>query len=279
MFRNTPCFYAAFSYGIILVNMSTNKKTVDWYNENAKSYTDHVRNTADSIYHAYYEKPAMYTNLPDLTGKRVLSLGCGSGEDTQYLLSKGAIESIGIDISTELINIATASYLDCTFAVMDMERLDFPDASFDFVYSSLAIHYIENWSKVFNEVYRLLKPGSFFLFSCGHPIRTAMDVTENTETIKLRQLSVKQNKIQKTVEICGNYLEHRSVTDALPEGAVTTWHKPISEIMNEAKQAGFLLETFVEPQPQEAMENISKYNYDRLVKIPEFMIMRLVKLA
>lgn len=259
--------------------MSTNKKTVDWYNENAKSYTNHVRNTADSIYHAYYEKPAMYANLPDLNGKRVLSLGCGSGEDTQYLLSKGAIESVGIDISAELINIASASYPECVFSVMDMEHLNFLDDSFDFIYSSLAIHYIEDWSTVFNEVYRLLKPGSFFLFSCGHPIRTAMDVTENTETIKLRQLSVKQNKKLKTVEIYGNYLKRRSITDALPEGAVTTWHKPISEIMNEAKQAGFLLETYIEPQPQQAMENISKYNYDRLVKIPEFMIMRLVKFA
>ncbi len=257
--------------------MSTDKETIDWYNANAKSYTEHVRNADDSIYHAYYEKPAMYANLPDLTGKHVLSLGCGSGEDTQYLLSKGAIESVGIDISIELINIASTSYPDCT--VMDMEHLDFPDASFDFVYSSLAIHYIEDWSTVFNEVYRLLKPDSFFLFSCGHPIRTAMDVTENTETIKLRQLSVRQDKILKTVEICGNYLERRCMTDALPRGAVTTWHKPICEIMNEAKQAGFLLETFVEPQPKPEMEAISKHNYDRLVKIPEFMIMRMVKLA
>lgn len=259
--------------------MSTNKKTVDWYNANAKLYTEHVRNAYDSIYHAYYEKPAMYAILPDLSGKHVLSLGCGSGEDTQYLLSKGATKSVGIDISAELINIASTSYPECVFSVMDMEHLDFPDASFDFVYSSLAIHYIEDWSTVFNEVYRLLKPGSFFLFSCGHPIRTAMDVTENTETIKLRQLSVRQNKMLKTVEIYGNYLECRSITDALPEGVVTTWHKPISEIMNEAKQAGFLLETFVEPQPLKEMEAISKYNYDRLVKIPEFMIMRMVKHA
>lgn len=260
--------------------MSTNKETIDWYNENAETYTDHVRNTTDSVYHAYYEKPAMYASLPDLTGKRVLSLGCGSGEDSQYLLQQGAEESVGIDISTELIHIATTSYPDCMFAVMDMEHLNFPDASFDFVYSSLAIHYIENWSTVFNEVHRVLKPDSFFLFSCGHPVRTAMEVTENTETNKLRQLSVKQNKIQKTVEVNGNYLARRSMTDALRGDAqVTTWHKSISEIMYEAKSAGFLLETFIEPNPQPEMEAISKYNYDRLVKIPEFMIMRMVKFA
>jgi len=103
-------------------------------------------------------------------------------------------------------------------------------------------------------------------------------VIENTEHNKQRQLSVKQNKIQKTVEVCGNYLERRSVTNALRGEVVTTWHKPIGEIMNEAKQAGFLLETFVEPQPQKEMEAISKHNYDRLVKIPEFMIMRMVKM-
>ena len=65
--------------------MSNNKKSIDWYNDNAIFYTDHVRSPKESIYHSYYEKPAMYNALPNLKGKKVLSLGCGSGEDSHYL--------------------------------------------------------------------------------------------------------------------------------------------------------------------------------------------------
>ena len=144
--------------------MSTNKETTEWYNTNAQAYTDHVRNSDDSVYHGYYEKPAMYANLPNLSGKRVLSLGCGSGEDSQYLLSQGVKESVGIDISSELIKIASASYPDCSFATMDMEQLDFADASFDFMYSSLAIHYIEDWSLVLLKCIEYYDLDRFFFF-------------------------------------------------------------------------------------------------------------------
>ena len=161
--------------------MSTDLKTIDWYNKHASDYTEHVRNPKDSIYHAYYEKPAMYSLVPDLAEKIVLSLGSGSGEDSSHLKSLGAKRSVGIDIAEELVKIAQASHPKCEFHVMDMEKLDFPDESFDFVYSSLALHYIENWTQVFDEVWRILKPGSYFLFSCIHPIRSAMIETKSDE--------------------------------------------------------------------------------------------------
>ena len=125
--------------------MSINKNTISFYDKNAKKYTKHVRNPNDSIYHSYYEKPAMYALLPNLKGKKVLSLGCGSGEDSNYLKKMGAINSIGVDISKELIKIAKNSYKDCDFRVMDMEKLSFSNKFFNFIYSSIAIHYVEYW--------------------------------------------------------------------------------------------------------------------------------------
>src|ERR1035437_3705343 len=150
--------------------MSSNQRSKDWYNQNAELYTQHVRNADESIYHSLYEKPAMYDLLPDLKGKSVISLGCGSGEDCKYLKQQGANRVVGIDTSEKLIAIAKTSYPDCEFQVMDMEDLRFADNSFDFAYSSLAVHYIEDWTNVMNEVYRILKPDSNFLFSCNHPV-------------------------------------------------------------------------------------------------------------
>src|SRR5580693_730079 len=65
--------------------MPTDKQTIEWYNQHAGDYTRHVRNPDKSVYHSLYEKPAMYKLLPDLHGKTILSIGCGSGEDCQLI--------------------------------------------------------------------------------------------------------------------------------------------------------------------------------------------------
>jgi ubiquinone/menaquinone biosynthesis C-methylase UbiE len=254
--------------------MSTDQRSIDWYNNNASNYTKHIRD--DAIYHHLYEKPAIYSMLPDLNGKEVLSLGCGSGEDCNYLKLKGAQKVIGIDISEKLIKIATNSYPKCKFQTMDMEKIHFKDESFDLVFSSLALHYIENWTKVLEKVYKVLKPDSYFIFSCNHPIYNSMKETENNDTTKIQQLARIKNKENNEVKIIGDYLNRRkmSVTGDL---AVTTWHKPIGEISKEINKAGFLIDKILDPKPLEKMKSFSPSDYKTLVKIPFFIIFRLYK--
>ena len=45
------------------------------------------------------EKPALFALCPDLTGKRVLDMGCGCGENCREFARRGAAEVMGIDIS------------------------------------------------------------------------------------------------------------------------------------------------------------------------------------
>lgn len=220
----------------------------------------------------------MYSLVPGIKGKRVLSLGCGSGEDSYYLKSMGAAESIGIDISNNLIQIATASYPDCVFRQMNMESLSFDNEQFDFAYSSLAIHYVEDWTPVFKEVFRVLRPGSNFLFSANHPVKSSMVMTLNDEEKQVRQFSLVKYKNLRTIEVIGSYLGRKKLDDGLGTmGDVTVWHKSISEVIGEATNAGFVLDAFVEPTPLEKMKQISERDYNKLLKIPEFMILRLLK--
>ena len=235
--------------------MPTDEKTLDWYQKRAEKYTDHVRNPDDAVYHSYYEKPAMYALLPDLKGKTVLSIGCGSGEDSNYLKKQGAVKSVGIDLSSELINIASATYSDCEFKTMDMEKLDFTDQSFDFAYSSLAIHYLEDWTQALKEVYRVLKSGSNFIFSCNHPVRFAAE-TANTDTYHAYKLEVQKNRITKKITITGDYLTKKKIIDAFGKDTVNIWHMPVGEISKCIHDAGFLIEQIVEPKPQERMKEI-----------------------
>jgi len=257
--------------------MSIDDKSLQFYTTGAKEYAAHVRNPKESVYHAYYEKPAMYALLPDIKNKTVLSVGCGSGEDSIHLQRQGAGRSVGIDISAELIAIAKEAYPECEFHVMNMEEIDFPDSSFDFVYSSLAIHYIEDWSKVFAHVYRILKPNSSFLFSCGHPLRFAMDEKDNGESVT-RTLQIAENTATGEFKITGDYLAKRKTIDALGKNTANTWTMPIGDIAAMATDAGFLIERVVDPRPLEELKEIDPQTYYRLSRIPEFVIFKLRKM-
>lgn len=156
---------------------------------------------------------------------------------------------------------------------MSMEKLDLPDNSIDFIYSSLALHYLPDWNPVFSEACRLLKPGGQFLFSCNHPVHTAMaDVKENE-----RRLSISSERESDDVNIVGDYLNRQPVNTDFGSGIVITWHKPFGEIINEATSHGFLLENVVEPKPLEKMKELRPKDYAILSKIPEFIICRFIK--
>jgi len=256
--------------------MSTDKRTIDWYNENAQIYTDHVRNPDDSIYHAYYEKPAMYKLLPDLHGTSVISLGCGPGEDSHYLKAQGATRSVGIDISQEEIKIAKASYPDCEFRVMDMEKLDFDEEEFDFAYSSLALSYIKDWDKLLKSVARILKPGSTFLFSCEHPIFTAMERRVENESVKIRTLQIKRDKLTGESTMQGDYLGEHPTPMGISE-EVTTWHRSFSKISSDIQGSGFIIKQIIEPLPAERMKELKPATYQSLCRFPEFLILDLSK--
>jgi SAM-dependent methyltransferase len=253
--------------------MSTDKETIAWYNEHAVDYTHHVRTPNESIYHSLYEKPAMYGLLPDLQGKTAISLGCGSGEDCHYLSRQGAKQVEGIDVSEGMIAIAKESYPERNFQVMDMEHLAFENDSFDFIHSSLAMHYIEKWDIILNEALRVLKPGAFFLFSCNHPLANALVVTRDDEEIKSTELSRRWDKRTDTIEIIGDYLD-RQVTSV---NGWTTWYKLIGEISSEVSEAGFMIANICEPRPLPRVREVSLADFEKLQKIPDFAIFKLWK--
>ncbi len=260
--------------------MPTAKETIDWYDNNADEFTAHIQDPAASPYHAYYEKPAIYAELPDLKTKSVISLGCGSGEDTQYLKSQGASKSIGIDISQKLIDIAKKNHPDCAFHVMDMEHLDFDSKSFDLVYSSLAMHYLQGgFTKAFREAFRVLKKGGTFLFSGGHPIVSSFTYLQDNEKTRDRRLGSTVNRENDTEQVFGDYLTARPIKNEQGILQVIIWHQPLSDTINQLIETGFILDKVIEPKPTEGFKDISPRHYERLSKIPEIVIFKAHKPA
>jgi SAM-dependent methyltransferase len=144
--------------------------------------------------HNFLEKPAMYAKLPNLKGKKVLCLGCGSGEECFKMRDLGAAEIVGLDNSKGLIQKAKYTYPNITFDCVDIEKMNFEPESFDFVYSSLTMHYIEDWEPVIKKIYSYLKPGGKFLFSTHHPAKWGALTTRTKEYNKF-VLGYKKNKV------------------------------------------------------------------------------------
>jgi len=100
-------------------------------------------------------------------GKKGLDLGCGTGTVTQ-IASKYAKEIIGIDLNDGMLKMALQKKTfggKLSFMKGDItDRLDFPDGTFDFVISSLAMNHVRDIEPVIAEVSRVLKPDGVFIF-------------------------------------------------------------------------------------------------------------------
>jgi SAM-dependent methyltransferase len=256
--------------------MPTDKKTVNLYNKLAANWTKSKRDNSN-LCHVYLEKPAIYSKLPNLKERTVLCLGCGSGEETDYLRLHGAKKVVGIDISKKLIEIAKSSYPDIEFHVKDIEKLDFPEESFDFAFSSLTMHYLENWTKALKGINKILKKNSLFLFSITSPFFSSMKKVDNIE-LKSRLVGYKDYTNTKKYQIFGDYLSlyTRKVCVA-PGLTVINYHRPLSLILKEIRSSGFELLDLVEPKaiPESKKQDPKFWAIHQ--KITEFMIFELRK--
>lgn len=112
-----------------------------------------------------YEKEWHIPAAADFTntrGLRVLEIGCGMGTDGAQFAKAGAIYT-GIDLTDAAVELARkrfeVSRLKGEFRVADAERLDFPEASFDLVYSHGVLHHTPDIEAAVREIHRVLKPG------------------------------------------------------------------------------------------------------------------------
>ena len=105
--------------------------------------------------------------LPDFAGKQVLDLGCGYGWHCAYAAEHGAAHVTGVDLSEKMLEVARqkASFPQVEYLHAAIEDVDFPPESFDVVFSSLAIHYLQDFPALAEKVRTWLKPGGGSLCS------------------------------------------------------------------------------------------------------------------
>jgi ubiquinone/menaquinone biosynthesis C-methylase UbiE len=98
----------------------------------------------------------------ELANKDVLEIGVGSGSHAA-LLAAHARSFTGIDLTEAAIRNTTARFrqfgLPGRILQMDAEKMAFPDASFDFIWTWGVIHHSADTAAILREMRRVLRPG------------------------------------------------------------------------------------------------------------------------
>lgn len=121
------------------------------------------------------EWPTLQAMLPEIRGARVLDLGCGFGWFCRWAAGQGAAEVLGVDVSANMLARARETTQDTTirYRQSDLESFAPEPRAFDFAYSSLAFHYIEDLAGLLGRVRAALAPGGRLVCSVEHPMMTA----------------------------------------------------------------------------------------------------------
>ncbi len=132
------------------MNHKANKEQeVDvFYDSISKSYTEAIRRCVPE-YEEMLKSLFIYLK-PDFLPKKILELGCGTGNLTQLVHLKFPNAAItAVDISTECINECKSriSSSNIEYVKSDFKEIHFPDNGFDLVLSSISIHHIKDADK------------------------------------------------------------------------------------------------------------------------------------
>jgi ubiquinone/menaquinone biosynthesis C-methylase UbiE len=186
----------------------------------------------NSLVNAYYARPAMLALAGDVTGRRVLDAGCGSGPLTGGLRDNGAIVT-GIDASTAMLTLARQRLGDeAALHLVDLnDRLPFDDGTFDDVVGSLVLHYLEDWGPTLAEVRRVLRPGGRLITSVEHPFSAYTIADPRPDYFATTSYT----------------LDWTFGGQSFP---MKFWRRPLHAMIDAFATAGFRLSVISEPQPE-----------------------------
>jgi ubiquinone/menaquinone biosynthesis C-methylase UbiE len=213
------------------------------WNMISQSYQEKTKISLEDVHYGPISPGESELNLlGDVKGKDILEIGCGGGQNA-IVLAKWGARSVGLDVSQEQIKYARKlgkkEKVNVPFYIGSMEDLSmFQDESFDIALSSFAVGYVENLAKTFQEVFKVLRKGGFFVFADVHPVAN-------------RGRPMRHGK--RKIWGISNYFDRRKrlwtwrVEDKVAK--FQGHHRTIQDYFNLLLAANFIVEKILEPEP------------------------------
>ena len=98
-------------------------------------------------------------------GERILDVGCGTGQLTAEIASRG-VHVVGLDSSTNMLGQARQNYPRQEFVLADATNFRFPEP-FDAVFSNAALHWVKDAEAAVECIALSLRPGGRFVAEFG----------------------------------------------------------------------------------------------------------------
>lgn len=225
------------------------------YDRMGEAYAEH---SDAGPFNALYDRPAILRLAGDVSGRRVLEVGCAAGALTEALVERGA-RVIGIDASRAMIEIARRRLgRRAELQVADVSRpLAFqPTGSIDLVVGSLVMHYLEDWVPALREFHRVLTPGGCVVISTHHP-------GEDWRWFSRP-----------------DYFALEPIVDRwgpAKDATVRFYRRPLSAVFAAVRDAGFWVDELGEPMPLPECEERHPEAWEILTTRPRFLYLRLLK--
>ncbi len=148
-------------------------------NLNGLKFLESFPKTADQFWTAskfrykyHYHLPPLFDEIAEShPGGKLLEIGCGMGSDTAEWAKRG-LAVTAIDLTEPALECTKLRFKLCglraNFILGNAESLEFPDNTFDIVYSFGVLHHSPDTGKTIEEVRRVLKKGGLTLIMLYH---------------------------------------------------------------------------------------------------------------
>jgi ubiquinone/menaquinone biosynthesis C-methylase UbiE len=222
-------------------------------------------------YRNFFLMPRMLEMLGDVSGRRILDLGCGEGGYSRELKRRGA-NIIGVDGSERLIRIArdraSSESLDIQFICANANALDtIADNSCELVVAAMSLMDVEDFPGAVREIRRVLCDGGSLFMSITHPcFSPRIAEWERNPDDKHHLLFFKVDRY------FDREVWEERITKAF-SAPVLRRHRTLEDYVQVLLRGGFVLRDLCEAEPT-ADELKKSYRFRKLTRIPYFLFMR-----